>query len=92
MKTVISGLLGTALGITITYSTGVASNRTEIVRLATQVENLTSSIQVNMSDRYRGTDAKRDFDVIREKIAEIRKKDLEMEKRFQDHIHRAPNL
>lgn len=86
VTTVISGLLGTALGITITYSTGVASNRTEIVRLATQVQNLTNTITMNMTDRYRGADAARDFRHVDEKIIEIVAHNKEMEAELRNHL------
>ena len=85
-KAAISGTIGAALGIMITYSTGVASNRTEIVRLATKVDNLTEMIASNMTDRYRGADAARDFAAIREKIEAIVAHDAEQEARFELHI------
>jgi len=86
LKAAISGIIGAALGIMITYSTGVASNRTEIVRLATMVDSLTSTIELNMTDRYRGQDAQRDFNTIREKIAEIVAHDAEQENEIRNHL------
>ena len=86
IKTLFSGLLGAALGISVTYSTGVASNRTEIVRLATKVEALTSIIQDNMSDRYRGVDATRDFNAIRDKLELINERDAALEILLRQHI------
>ena len=87
-RAVISALLGTALGITITYMTGVASNRTEIVRLATQVQNLTDTIKVNMADRYRGSDAVRDFRYIQAQINEIKIHDKEFEILLREHVEK----
>jgi hypothetical protein len=86
VKAAISGTIGAALGIMITYSTGVASNRTEIVRLATKVDNLTNTIEVNMTDRYRGADAARDFSAVREKMAEIISHDAMLEAEIKEHI------
>ena len=86
IKPALSGLLGATLGMLITYSTGVASNRTEIVRLSTKVDNLTNTIESNMSDRYRGADAARDLTPIREKIAEIIIHDAEQEAELRDHL------
>jgi hypothetical protein len=86
LKAAISGIIGAALGIMITYSTGVASNRTEIVRLATKVDSLTSTINNNMNDRYRGQDAQRDFNIIREKIVEIIAHDAEQENEIRNHL------
>jgi hypothetical protein len=83
---VVSGLLGTALGITITYTTGVASNRTEIVRLATQVQNLTNIIQSQMDDRYRASDASRDLFRINEKITELIAHDKEIDVEMRAHL------
>jgi len=85
-KIFISTLMGAALGITITYSTGVASNRTEIVRLATKIESLTSTIAHAMDDRYKGADAARDFGVIRNQIRDIQLKDKELENEFKEHL------
>ena len=85
-KTIISALLGTALGITITYMTGVSTNRTEIVRLATQIENLTEHIQASMTDRYRGSDATRDHDILEEKLVQIQLKDREMDAILKAHL------
>jgi len=86
LKAAISGIIGAALGIMITYSTGVASNRTEIVRLATKVDSLTNTIELNMTDRYRGQDAQRDLDVIRGKIVEIIAHDAEQENEIRNHL------
>jgi hypothetical protein len=86
IKAAISGIIGAALGIMITYSTGVASNRTEIVRLATKVDNLTNTIESNMTDRYRGADAQRDFNIIREKMLDIQTHDAELETEIRNHL------
>ena len=85
-KIIISTLLGAALGITITYSTGVASNRGEIIRLTTEVENLTTVIQTKMSDRYTGNDARRDFALIAQQINYIREHDIELNTAIKEHL------
>ena len=93
-KIIVSTLMGAALGITVTYSTGVASNRGEIIRLTTQVtnltlqvSNLTNTIQTRMVDRYTGKDAKRDFDVVNEKLVDIKAHDAQLEADFKAHLH-----
>ena len=86
LKAALSGAMGAALGILITYSTGVSSNRTEIVRLATKVDNLTNTIEANMGDRYRGSDARRDFAVVREKLMDIQAHDTELEVQLREHL------
>ena len=87
-KIIVSTLLGAALGITITYSTGVASNRGEIIRLATQVENLTVTIEERMNDRYTGNDARRDFALITQQIDEIKDHEARLEIRLDAEINR----
>ena len=77
------------LGITVTYSTGVASNRTEIVRLATQVENLTITIKDNMQDRYRGADAARDFKTVNNRIDGLARDTVRLETELKDHIRKG---
>jgi len=86
IKPLLSGLIGTAFGVMVTYSTGVASNRTEIVRLATKVDNLTTTIQDSMADRYRGADAVRDFGIIREQIIEIKAHDAALDSELRTHL------
>ena len=85
MKALLSGLLGTALGITITYMTGVSSNRTEIVRLSTLIENLTTQVKTDMTDRYRGSDATKDHAVINEKIHDIQLANRELKAILMAH-------
>jgi len=77
-RTIMSGILGTALGITITYMTGVSSNRTELVRLATEVKNLTESVKTEMVDRYHGTTAAKDHKVIEDKLTVLKIENKEM--------------
>lgn len=87
IKPAISGVLGTALGITITYSTGVANNREEIVRLTTQVQNLTSVVQEKFGDRYTNREALKDLQVINDKLKEIKDHDVALERALRDHVH-----
>ena len=92
LKAAISGLVGAAFGIMITYSTGMASNRTEIVRLATKVDNLAATIENNLNDNYRNSDALRDLTPIREKIAEITNHDRQMEAEMKAHFMRDEEI
>jgi len=85
-KIIISSLMGAALGITVTYTTGVSSNKIEIVRLATQIESLNISITAGMIDRYKGADALRDFSLIGEQINNIRRQDQELDAELKEHI------
>ena len=85
-KVIIAALLGATLGMIVTYSTGVSANRTEIVRLATNVDNLTKTISSGMNDRYTGSDARRDFSLINQQIQNIREHDEDMETAVKEHI------
>ena len=85
-KMLVSALLGAAFGVSLAYSTGVASNRTEIVRLATKVEALTETIRSSMTDRYRGADAIRDFSAITQRISTVEGNVKELHQEMQDHI------
>ena len=87
-KIIVSTLMGAALGITVTYSTGVASNREEIIRLVTQVENLSNTIELRMTDRYTASDARRDFALINQKIDDIKSHDAKLELRLDAEINR----
>ena len=82
--------VGVLLGVAVTYSTGVASNRTEIVRLATKVDALTISIQNGMGDRYTATDAARDNAVLSEKIGVVSDRTLDTQKEVRDHLRGHP--
>jgi hypothetical protein len=86
VKIIVSALLGAALGITITFMTGVSSNATEIVRLTTIVQSLTNEVRAGMVDRYRGADARRDFALIQEQIKNVIIHDQELEIEFRDHV------
>ena len=93
-KIIISVILGAAIGIATTYMTGVSSNKGEIIRLTTEVTNLTSTvknltqtIERRMLDRYTGADAKRDFDVVSEKLMDIKARDSQLEADFKAHLH-----
>jgi len=90
-KTIIAALLGATLGMIVTYSTGVSANRTEIVRLATNVDNLTKTINDGMNDRYRGSDARRDFSLIAQQIQNIRERDEELETTLKEHLRDHKN-
>jgi hypothetical protein len=91
IKPAITGVLGAALGITITYSTSVASNREEIVRLTTEVENLTQMVQSRMSDRYTGREAAKDLAVVNSRIAQHDVRCAEMTKLISDHLNHTHN-
>jgi hypothetical protein len=86
VKIFVSTMLGAALGISVTFMTGVSSNATEIVRLATRIDSLTDTINHNMNDRYKGADAKRDMALFQEQIRGIMRKDQEMEVEFREHV------
>jgi hypothetical protein len=86
IKPAITGVLGAALGITITYSTGVASNREEIVRLTTQVENLTLVVRERMTDRYTGREAAKDLTVINSRISQHDVRCAELTRLLNQHI------
>jgi hypothetical protein len=86
VKIVISAVLGAALGISVTFMTGVSSNATEIVRLTTQVVSLTNEVRAGMVDRYKGSDAIRDFALVNEQIRAIRQRDRELEVEFKEHV------
>jgi hypothetical protein len=86
VKIVISAVLGAAMGISITFMTGVSTNRTEIVRLSVMVEALTHTINNNMNDRYTGADARRDFALIQEQMKNITSHDQELEVEFKEHV------
>ena len=85
-KIVVSTLMGAALGITVTYRTGVASNRTAIAVMSSKLEVLNTTIASSMTDRYRGADAARDFGVVHQQIAAIVQKTQELETDIETHI------
>jgi hypothetical protein len=86
IKIFVSTMLGAALGISVTFMTGVSSNATEIVRLTTKIEGLSNTINRNMTDRYKGADAKRDLALIQEQIRNILKENRELEVEFKEHV------
>jgi hypothetical protein len=86
VKIFVSTMLGAALGISVTFMTGVSSNATEIVRLTTRIEGLSETINNTMTDRYKGADAKRDFALIQEQIRNIMRQSRELEVEFKEHV------
>ena len=61
----ISGFLGTAVGVLITYVTAVSTHGEEIKVLAERIDNLAEEVHERMGDRYTATDANRDLQLIR---------------------------
>ena len=59
---------GAAGGILLTYVTAVSSHSEEIVRITERMIALEATISSSMDDRYRGSDARRDFALVEEKI------------------------
>ena len=88
IRSVLSGLVGAALGMMITYTTAVATNGKEIVRLATKVERLSEDIKSNMDNRYRSIDALRDFKNVEDRMRSIETNDVKLEKELDIHIRK----
>jgi len=85
-KIFMSGILGAAIGMAGTYSVGVSANKTEIVRLATQISSLNETIRADAKDRYTGRDAARDQALIHQVIQTIQKRNDETDSRLSDYI------
>lgn len=57
----VTAVAGASVGILLTYISAVSGQSAELARLTERVESLSAKINQNMDDRYRGTDAERDF-------------------------------
>lgn len=75
---------GTWLGNTLWTLNG------EQARLSGQIAVLTSRIELQMSDRYRGADADRDFKLRDQKVIDLERRVTSIEARLETRIRRVP--
>lgn len=78
---ILSGFLGTAIGLTVSYFTAVSG----IQVLKVQVQTLNDKINSSMDDRYRGEDARRDFALVQQQISQNAHQIEELQKIVREH-------
>lgn len=79
------GIIGTVIGVLITYVTAISQHSEDIARLTERIENLTLEVRSGMDDRYRASDALRDLQLRDERI-EHNVREIEA---IKERLHRA---
>ena len=82
MIATLAGFLGTALGVLITYFTAL----TDLAVLEERSIALDNTISSGMTDRYRGSDARRDFALVNQQINQNAHQIEELQKMLRDHV------
>ena len=77
----VAGLMGTALGMMISWATAIGN----IDVLTERVGHLNTQIQAGMDDRYRSSDAKKDFLLVQQQISQNAKQIEELHSMMRTH-------
>ncbi len=73
-------------GLVLWVGSTVQANQNAISRLETNMASVIKAIDGGMNDRYRGVDAKRDFDHVDREITEIRQRLMALENRQRGFV------
>ena len=79
----LASALGTAVGLGISYFTLIA----DLATLTERMASLQTEVQRGIDDRYRGSDAIRDFALVNQQIKQNAHQIEELEKMMREHVN-----
>ena len=79
------GILGSALGFSLAQFTAASDASAGLRVLTERVGHLNTQIQAGMDDRYRGSDARRDFALVKQQIEQNAKQIEELHVIMRGH-------
>ena len=93
-KYIATGVIGALVTLSVTFFTGVSSNKTEIrvleATLTEKIQTLQKSVENGMVDRYKGADAAKDNALTNQRLAAIEEHISENNQELKEHIRNHP--